>query len=247
MIFRIWLSAFLVLGGSASLSAQLSQDARFEILRTVLAEQAAARIGLPLGNDGVEMTDAGVIDQGKLDKQLEKEGQSIQIGQVVTLTNISFDDNRIEVELDGGGKTKKSFWERIEVGIGSSTTPVGGDDSKQAKGSKIVLRFAQKVPPDLTPDQLRQLLDPILDFNKSNFLKTGIEALPPEFQEAVKAKEARIGMDRSTVIMALGRPDNKVRETVDGMEKEDWIYFGRGLRATFVTFEGDVVVRIREY
>ena len=91
------------------------------------------------------------------------------------------------------------------------------------------------------------MLDPILDFNKHNFLKTGIDALPPEFQEAVKVKEARIGMDRSTVIMALGRPDKKVREKVEGIDTEDWIYFQRGLRAQFITFEKDVVMRIRQY
>ena len=68
-----------------------------------------------------------------------------------------------------------------------------------------------------------------------------------EFQEAVKAKEARIGMDRSTVIMALGRPDKKVREKLEGVDTEDWIYFERGLRVQFVTFENNVVVRIRQY
>jgi hypothetical protein len=56
-----------------------------------------------------------------------------------------------------------------------------------------------------------------------------------------------IGMDRSTVIMALGRPDRKIREKTDGIETEDWIYFQRGLRAQFVTVENDVVIRIRQY
>jgi hypothetical protein len=74
-----------------------------------------------------------------------------------------------------------------------------------------------------------------------------VDALPPEFREAVKAKEAKIGMDRDTVIMALGRPDKKVREKKDGVDVEDWIYFQRGLRAKFITFENNVVVRIAEY
>ena len=55
-------------------------------------------------------------------------------------------------------------------------------------------------------------------------------------------------MDREQVTAALGRPDRKVREAEpDGTETEDWIYFQRGLRAQFVTFENDVVVRIRQY
>jgi hypothetical protein len=78
-------------------------------------------------------------------------------------------------------------------------------------------------------------------------MKTGIESLPPEFQEAVKAKEARIGMDRSTVIMALGRPDRKYRETKNGIYSEQWLYYLVGLRALFVTFEDNVVVEIKQY
>lgn len=247
MIYRSLFAASLCFCVSLPLGAQIARDAKFEILRTVLAEQAAARIGLPFGNDGIELSESGEVNQEKLQKETKKNGQSIEAGKVVTLTEIAFDDDKIEVELDGGGKNKKGILDRIEVGVGSQTTPVSRSDPNKAKGSKIVLRFAKKVPPDLTPAQLKQFLDPVLDFNKQNFLKTGIESLPPEFQEAVKAKEARIGMDRSTVLMAMGRPNQRVREKVDGAEREDWIYYQRGNRVQFVTFEGDVVIKIVQY
>jgi hypothetical protein len=235
---------------SLPLSAQISRDAKYDILRTVLADQASARIGLPFGADGVDLSEVGELNKDKLEKDLKKNGQSIEAGKVVTVTEIAFDDNKIEVELDGGGKNKKNFLDRIQVGVGAgnTTTPVNRDDkTAKAKGSKIVLRFAKAVPADLTPDRLKELLGPILDFNKRNFMKTGIDALPPEFQEAVRAKEARIGMDRSTVVMALGRPDNRFRETKNGIYTEQWLYYQRGLRALFVTFEDNVVVEIKQY
>jgi hypothetical protein len=250
MVCRGFLSALIGLILCIPLPAQISRDSKFGILGTIIAEQAAARIALPFGAGGVELWETGQINNEKLEKDLKKNGQSIETGKVVTVTAIEFDDDKIEIELDGGGKNKKSFLDRIQigVGVGNRTTPVGRDDKTgKAKGSKIVLRFEKKVPPDLTPELLKELLNPILDFNKRNFLKTGIDALPPEFQEAVKAKEARIGMDRSTVIMALGRPDKKVREKVEGVDTEDWIYFERGMRVQFVTFENNVVVRIRQY
>ena len=244
-------SAIAVLLATLAVPAfgQINRDARFEILRTVLAEQASARIVLPFGNDGLELSDAGQVNQEKLQKSMKNDGASIQVEQVVTVTEITFDDNRIEVELDNGGKNKKSFWDRIEVGVGAGDRTVSPtrDDPSKAKGSKIVLRFAKKVPPDITPDQLKQFLNPVLDFDKRNFLKTGIESLPPEYQEAVKAREARIGMDRATVLLAMGRPDKRIREKVDGAYREDWIYNQRGLRVLFVTFEQDVVVRIRQF
>src|SRR5262249_45752216 len=133
-------------------------------------------------------------------------------------------------------------------GVGDRTAPVNRDDkTAKAKGSKVVVRFANKVPADLKPEQLKEILSPLLDFNKHNFMKTGLESLPVEFQEAVKVKEARIGMDRSTVILALGRPDNKFRETKNGIYSEQWLYYQRGLRALFVTFEDNVVVEIKQY
>ena len=247
MLYRSLLIGLLSLIVAVPLPAQISRDAKFEILRTVMADQAASRIAMPFGTAGVDLSDAGEVNKEKVEADIKKNGQSIEVGKVVTVTEISFGDNKIEIELDGGGKNKKGFLDRLEVGVGTQTRPVSNDDPKKAKGSKVVLKFVEKVPPDLTPDRLKQLLSPVLDFEKRNFLKTGIDALPPEFQEAVKVKEARIGMDRSTVIMALGRPDKKIREKVDGIETEDWIYFQRGLRAQFVTFENDVVVRIRQY
>jgi hypothetical protein len=245
--FFVGLVCFCV---SLPLAAQISRDAKFDILRSVVAEQAAARIALPFGEDGVELSDTGEINKDKLDKDIRKNGQSIEAGKVVTVTAIAFDDEKIDVELDGGGKNKKNFLDRIQVGVGSgnTTTPVSRDDKTQkAKGSKIVLRFSKKVPGALTPDKLKELLDPVLDFNKHNFMKTGIDALPTEFQEAVKAKEARIGMDRSTVIMALGRPNKKFWDNRDGVNSEQWLYYQRGYKALFVTFENNVVVEIKQY
>jgi len=238
----------LCLGASISLSAQASKDARFKILGSVIAEQAAARIPMPFGTDGVEITDNGAIDQKKIESEIKKHGQSIEAGKIVTITSIDFSDDKITLELDGGGKNKKSWYDRIEVGIGSSTTPVSKKDEQKAKGSKIVLKFAKKVPVEITPDDLHKLLDPALDFNKHNFLKTGIESLPPEYQEAVKEKEARIGMDRSTVIMAMGRPDKHFYDkNEEGTPQETWIYYGRGKKATFVWFQNDVVVKIEAF
>jgi hypothetical protein len=235
---------------SAPLSAQLSKDAKYEILRTIVADQASARVALPFGNDGVELTDAGQVNEDKLRKDLQKNGQSIEVGKVVTVTAVAFDDKSIELELDGGGKNKKSILDRIQVGVGTNTQQVPidrNDKTAKAKGSKITVRFASKVPENLTPAQLKEILNPLLDFNKHNFMKTGIDALPPEFQEAVKSKEARIGMDRSTVIMALGRPNNRFYEKKDGVSTEQWKYDLRGYHVLFVTFEENVVVEIKQY
>jgi hypothetical protein len=71
--------------------------------------------------------------------------------------------------------------------------------------------------------------------------------IPPQFREAVEAKKAAVGMDRDTVLAALGKPQRKVRETKDDVEQEDWIYGSPPLKVTFVTFEDDQVVSVQEF
>lgn len=247
---RFWaFSAIFSLSLSAPAFAQISHTARLEIIRTVLAEQAAARIGLPLGTEGVEVSETGQINQQKLQSELRKNGQSIEPGKAVTITAIDFSDNQITIVLDGGGKNKKNILDRIQIGVGGSggAVPVRDDPALQAKGSEINLRFAKKVPADLKPEQLRLLLDPVLDFNKQNVVKSGIAALPPEFQEAVKNKEVKIGMDRNTVMMAMGRPDQRFRDNPADASREQWMYVLRGLRHLFVTFENSIVVEVKQY
>jgi hypothetical protein len=53
-------------------------------------------------------------------------------------------------------------------------------------------------------------------------------------------------MNREQVVMALGRPAHKSRETKDGIEEEDWVYGTPPGRITFVTFSGDKVIKVKE-
>jgi hypothetical protein len=228
--------------------AQASKASETEIIRKLLAEEAAARVDMPLGGEGVEVSDQGQINESKLKKQIQKNGRSIQAGRVVRVTNVEFGSKNIDVELDHGGKEKKHLSDHLQVSVGGASSP-GPQQSSAPKvnGSKISLTFSNKVPTNLTFDQLQQLLVPVLDFTKKTIVSTNIESLPPEFKEAVLAKEAVIGMDQDTVLLAMGVPDRKTLEKVNGVEQEEWQYNGRGVKKTFVTFENNIVVGVREY
>jgi len=247
MFNRPFWAAVLGLSVSASLAAQASKDAKYKILGTVLAQQAEARVPMPFGKDGFELSDAGVVDK-KLDQLIKKNGQAVEPGRMVTISDISFSDDKIEIELDGGGKNKRDWYNNIEVGMGGATTPIDKKDETKAKGSKIVLKFAKKVPAEIKPELLRELLGPVLDFTTHSSVQSAIDNLPPEYQEAVKAREVRIGMDRDTVIMALGRPDNRFTDDDDhGVHQESWLYRGRGTKALFIWFQNDVVIKFEQF
>jgi hypothetical protein len=53
-------------------------------------------------------------------------------------------------------------------------------------------------------------------------------------------------MDRDEVLLSMGHPNRKTRESKDGVDYEDWIYGEPPGRITFVTFAGPKVSRIKE-
>jgi outer membrane protein assembly factor BamE (lipoprotein component of BamABCDE complex) len=86
----------------------------------------------------------------------------------------------------------------------------------------------------------------VLDFEKHTATENYADTLPPEVKQAVAAKKAIEGMDRDQVLLAMGRPLRKSRESKDGVDYEDWIYGQPPGRVTFVTFSGPKVVKIKE-
>src|SRR5581483_8489582 len=99
MYRRFWgFTVIFCLCAATPALGQISRDARYDILRTVMADQAAARVNLPFGTEGVELTDSGQINNDKLQKEIQKNGASVQPGKVVTVTDIVFDDNKIILE-----------------------------------------------------------------------------------------------------------------------------------------------------
>src|SRR5205809_6324011 len=115
MLYRGFLAILVCFCLSFPLPAQLSRDSKFEILRTVIADQAAARIAMPYGTEGIELSESGEINKEKLDKEMNKNGQYIQVGKVVTVTDMDITDDKIEIDHDGGGKNKTSINDRIQI------------------------------------------------------------------------------------------------------------------------------------
>lgn len=240
----------LVLAVAIPLAAhsQVRQADQFQILGTLTSDHAAARVVMPLGGDGVRLSDQGVIDEERLLEQVRENGRAIGPGQIVEITAIEFGDDKIEVELDGGGDGGNRFFslDRIQIGIGAATAPVGAADEEEPVGSKIVLRFEDRAPETLTVEEFRTLLSPVLDFNRQNSMDASIDALPAEFQDAVREGRAMIGMDRSTVTRARGRPNSRSYETnEDGEAEEIWLYERPGFGTDFLTFDEDgILIRI---
>jgi hypothetical protein len=246
--FVVFLAMALLYTSNSSTSHgadELTAASRMAILRGLIAEYCTVRVGLPLGEKGVILNQEGQIDQTSLTREITQNGTAVKQDTLAQITAMAFRDKEILFEINGGGKKKAKWTDRIEVGMGNRTTPITAADSKQPVGSFVTLKFDSKLP-DLTVDELRSMLNSVLDFTPVNPLQGVNIPVPPEYQEAVEAKRAEVGMSADVVRLSMGPPDQKVRETKDGVEQEDWIYGKPPLKVIFVTLEDEVVVDVQE-
>jgi hypothetical protein len=248
---------------------RLTEENRHAIFRALAWEYATARQPLPAAKEIKEALHViaaepaspadgptAKINDEKLRADLAALGAVIHTGDLVQITRLEFKQNTLLLEINGGGKKKKKWYERIRVEAGPQGGPVGGGASTDrppsdrpryapGSGSWVLLVFPGEFP-DVTPDQVKALLAGALDFSRRSANVPWVETLPPEYQEAIKQKRAVVGMNREMVLAALGRPERKIRETKDGQEVEDWI-FGQPPFVTFVRFIGEEVVDVKEY
>jgi hypothetical protein len=132
----------------------------------------------------------------------------------------------------------------VQAGIGG-TAPISNTTAVATTGTYIELNF-HKPMESLNATEVKKILAPVLDFDKRSATQIYSETLPPEVQKAIAEKRALEGMDHEQVIMALGRPDHKYRETKEGVDTEDWIFGTPPGKITFVTFTGSKVTKVKE-
>ena len=225
---------------------KLTFDDRVEIVRGLMAEFATAKVLIPKSKKHLDFMADGNYDKPAWEAMAREVGPAARAGDMVQITKVEIEDERIILELNGGAKSKRKWYHNIEVGMGSRTSPVNNPQNVTAPaGTTIALTFDKRVPA-LPAAELKKLLAPVLDFEKRSATEQLMDSFPPEIQTAVKEKRAIEGMDREQVLLALGRPRHKQREVKEGEDYEDWVYGLPPGKITFVTFKGSKVERVKE-
>ena len=238
-------AAVLLAATSGVADQQLTKESRLELIRGLAHEIAVVKVILPRGKKGMFLNSQGQIDEAKANDELRQHGAAVRPGTPVQITSVKIESNRILLEINGGGKKGKKWYQRIQIGGSAGVTTIAPDSTTVALGSSITLTFPGKLP-ELTVEQVKAMLAPVLDFNRHSPTVLYLASLPPEIKEAVKNHQVIVGMDRDAVLSSKGPPDRKVREVRDGVEVEDWIY-GLPPHVLFVTFQNDVVTSVRQH
>jgi hypothetical protein len=243
-----WLALFMIaFAPGLFASGKLSLDERIEVERGLSSEMANAKMQLPRSKKALSFSSDGRIDEPAWQKAQREYGIAARVGDQIQITRVVIEPDRILLEINGGLKGGHRWYDHIQVSapIGTSYPTDQNANSNAASGSLIAVTFKGGVP-SIKSSDIKQILAPLFDFDKHSATGNYVEELPAPIQKAIKEQHAVEGMDREQVLLAMGRPRSKSRETKDGDELEDWIYGDPPGKITFVTFSEGKVVKIRE-
>ena len=242
-----WILIFSTASGSLhGDSKKLTEDQRIEILRGLSSEYAKIKVLLPRTKKALEITSEGKWDAAKWKEAQNEFGLAGRVGDLIQVTHLEIDKDRIVLELNGGMKSGKKWYDHVQIGMGTQTNPIGqGPATNAPAGTTVALTFGGPIG-EVTSADIKKMLQPVLDFEKSSVTENYVDTLPEPVKEAVRSKKVIEGMNRDQVILAVGKPAHKSRESKEGAEYEDWIYGEPPGRVMFVTFTGDKVVKVKE-
>jgi hypothetical protein len=227
---------------------KITTEGRMSLIRGMNAELGFARKPFPFGKSGLKIdAKTGQVspDDQHLDAMMAGFGPAVKVGDRARITDIRLKDKSIVFDINGGAVKKKKWYEHIQVsGMGGTVQPGQPTDDTNLRGSFVELSF-DKFVPELTPEQIKQLLDPVLNFHATSAAQAYLETIPPVAKQAISDHKVLVGMNREMVVYAKGRAPQKTREKDGDTEYEEWIYGVPPADVEFIRFIGDEVTQVK--
>src|SRR5436305_13149633 len=235
-----------LLPASAPAASKLTNDERIELVRGLTAEYATVKALLPRAKKPLQFEAAGSYGKQAWAEVAKEGGPAARTGDLVQVTKVDIEDDKIVLQINGGYKGGAKWYQNLQVGMGGNTAPISNTNDTNAPGGTSIAVLFHKALEPVKASEIKKLLAPVLDFERRSVTEIYSETLSPEVQQAIKEKRVTVGMQRDQVIMALGRPQHKSREIKDGLEVEDWVFGTPPGKITFVTFNGDKVIKVKD-
>jgi hypothetical protein len=222
----------------------LTERGHLDLIRNLIAEQGFAHRELPLGAGLQLVANGNMNPSGEAYKRmLYQKGQSAAPGDRVEISGLKFEGDRLVIDFNGGPYAKHRFLSHISF----DDMPLA-QEGPIATGFRITLVFEGGLP-EISAAEIKALLDPVVDFKAKSAAEAFANTLAPKVRDAVNAHEILVGMNRRTVIAAVGEPKTKHREHTAGEDAdspvlEEWIYGEPPSATQFVRFRNGKVVRL---
>jgi hypothetical protein len=224
----------------------MSRETRLQIIRDFEAQVVYARTAFPMDTKGLQLKEGVISPNGEeLQQALTLWGPAIKPGDPAQISFVRIRNDHIQFEINGGPMRRKKWYQRIEVtGAYGQPVPTGPSDPQTNPHGSYVNLYFDKYVPEMTEQQLRALLYPVLDFNARSKEQAYLDTVPPKVKEAILAHHVLVGMNSEMVLHAKGKAPKKVRERDGATEYEEWIYGEPPADVDFVRFVEDEVVRV---
>lgn len=222
------------------------RQTRLEIIRDFETQIVYAKTAFPMGTRGLSLRDGATTPNGQeLQQLLALWGPAVKPGDPAHISYVQIKDDHIHFDINGGPVHRKKWYQHIQVS-GANDTPVqlGPNDSAQNPHGSYLDIYFDKYVPEMTAQQLRDVLLPVLDFNAKSKEEAYLDTVPPKVKEAIQAHHVLVGMNSEMVVHAKGKAPKKVREKDGDIDFEEWIYGEPPQDVDFVRIIGDEVVRV---
>ena len=223
----------------------ISKETKTQIMRLLSSEFVWTRKPFPMGMEGIVIMPNGDVnpDGPNLERAVAAKGMAAKAGERVQITDVKFKGSEIVLEINGGGKKKSKWYQHVQVGIGGSTGQAP-DSGPAPRGTYLTMEFQDYVP-EVTLDELKARMAPVVDFSVKSAAQAYVETLPPAVQKAIENHQALVGMNKEMVTESMGRPPKRIRDKDDqNRDYEEWIFGEPPQDVEFVRFVGDEVVRV---
>ena len=224
----------------------LDVKTKLGIVRTMQAEQGFAMRPFPAGHKGLTLVANGDLSPaGEAYLNLVvSSGLSAKPGGRLVVTDVKIDHNKMIFDFNGGPDARHRFLRHIQIGMGPDiTNPVVADNGQEPVGARLTLAFKGGIP-ELTGDQVKALLAPLISFDVKTPVQAYTDTLPKPLKEAILNHQVLVGMSTEMVMFSKGQPVNKSREMDGQMPVEIWMYGRPPETVDFVRINGNRVIRV---
>ena len=224
----------------------MSKQTRLEIIRDFETQIVYSRAAFPMGAKGLILKDGVTTPNGQeLQQALALWGPAVKPGDPAHISYVQIKDNHIHFDINGGPVHRKKWYQHIQIsGANGNSVPLSPTESQPNPHGTYLEVYFDKYVPEMTAQQLRDVLLPVLDFNARNKEQAYLDTLPPKVKEAIQAHHVLVGMNAEMVLHARGKPPKKVREKEGDIDYEEWIYGDPPQDVDFVRLVGEEVVRV---